>query len=713
MADRLPVYGAQEKVDVPRAFSSDLPRVTDIGDSISGIGTAALRAVEPELRHKAEEQAIGDAGKASIVRSPDGGYVRANTTKGGGLIYAETYANALDKRQLAMMSEDYATQLTKVASEWIDDPTKRDPRAFLSFASGLGQAMVERAPDSMRAELDTTITRTMGDSVRGFSQAAHQHNRRELSDGLKLDLDNYTKAIAALARSGGDPADIRSSIAALVEKQKGVIQSLHGLGEIGDTAPYLRSIEVGNYDERQFVEGADAMQGLGANLDKMDDTQLQRLSYFATGTTDGGKVGTMDLATFRKVFPSAYWQHQAGEVASRVLSDRIAQRNQAATIAALTKPETAGQVEADIKAQNYNPASGLSYEQTIAANREYAGHGPVAQQLRDPDRRLQTLGYIAQVGAAPIGTNDALRALVLSSDPKDNASAFDFIWNARDVTTGSAWTGLNWFNTLPDDVKALAEFDATMRRAGVNATTRIREILDNRTGRNRSYNDIVGLFGRESDYAQAATGAIATAFNGVKPADLGPAAPLLLKDFNRLMTINADLYPTKEQALAASAKMLGNAWTPSSVFVDGIGDKRLVGEGMPTWWLDRVLADTPTLRSGNPAGASFSNGRVKIRATGDAPATGYPYYEFLYFNDHGERLGRGALFPMQRIVDTWHAYVSKTAAQGAARRARRDASADLGARPRSEERRQAALHRQFGGRERMAEAPGGEARQLQ
>lgn len=656
MADRIPTYSSQEKVDVPGRFSADLPHVIDVGASINGIGTAFMQAVEPTLRDKAETQAIEDAGKATIVRSPEGGYVRANVTKGGGLVYTQAYHQALDTRQLNMMSEDYQTQLTDVATKWADDPTKSDPRAFFSFASGLGEAMVQQAPPSIRAQLDTVITREMGDRVRGFSQVVTKRNHDQLIDGLKTDLDSYSKAIASIARSGGDPADIASSIKEFTGKQIEVLQRMHDLGGIGEVAPYLRSIDVANFDDKQFVAGADAMQGLGGNLDHMTNEELARLGYFSDGTTDGGKVGKMDLGSFRQLFASPYWQHQAGEVARRVLSERVAAANQKATLEALgPKPETAGQVAADIQANNFNPAAGLTYQETVAANREYDSHGKVADQLRDPARRLQTLGYVARVGQAPIGTNDALRAMVMSSNPDDNRAAFDFIWNARDVTTGNTWTGLNWFNTLPEDVKALSEFDATMRRAGIDPTTRIREILDNRSGRNRGYNDIVSLFGRETDYANAATGAIATQF-GVKPTDLGPAMPVLRKDFDRLMTINADLYPTKEQAMQASAKMLSNAWSTSSVFADGIGDKRLVGEGIPIWFMDRALALYPELRSGNPAGATFSNGRVKVRATGDSPANGYPFYEFVYFNDRNERLGRGAIYPMQRIVNAWHAY---------------------------------------------------------
>jgi hypothetical protein len=134
-------------------------------------------------------------------------------------------------------------------------------------------------------------------------------------------------------------------------------------------------------------------------------------------------------------------------------------------------------------------------------------------------------------------------------------------------------------------------------------------------------------------------------------------------DFDRYMTINANLYATKEQAMEASAAMLSTGWKLSPVFLGGVGDAKLVNEGIPTWFMDEVLKQTPTLRSGNPAGASFSNGRVRIQAMGESPTKGYPYYQFTYFNDQGQMLGRGAVYPMQRIVDTWHAYVSKTKAK--------------------------------------------------
>jgi hypothetical protein len=653
-------YESQDVANAPGQFSTDLPQVTDIGPTISSVGEELQRDAAPYLRDRAEQQAIEDAGAASIVKTPEGGYARANTTKGGGLIYARAYSQALDTRQLNVMSEDYATQLQLVAQQASDDPSSpmyRDPHKFWSFASGTANAMLEAAPLSIRAQLDTQLTRELAQSFRGFSQAAMTANHRELVDGLQTSLHSIQTRITKRSMSNADPADIARDNGTDIGLARETVQRLHDVGAIGDVKPYLEDLDAGLFDEGQFVSSMESLQGLSGNLAKMPDTDLQRLYYWGTKgiNPDGGKVGEMDFDQFRQLFPSRSVASTAGEAAGSALSDRIRAENaRLLAEASAPKPVTVADVEAVHDNLNYLPDSGMTHEQFAAATLDYDSHGPIAEQLRNPDRVQATLGFLASTGTVPKNTDTVLRSMILSSDPEAQQQALNFIWNARDITqpkTG-AWSGLKWFNNLPDDVKALATFDGAMRRAGFNTTMELKTIYAKTQGRLPSSGDLMAEFGRQQDYDGAVMKTLADEFR-VKPGELGPFAGKMQDDLKRYYAINRPLYATKEQALQASAAMVSTGWAQSPIFVGGFGDKKLVAEGIPTWFMDGVVKNTPALQRAGAAGATFANGRIKIQATGDSPGEHYPHYVFTWFNDQGQQLS-STVFPMQNVVSLWH-----------------------------------------------------------
>jgi hypothetical protein len=655
-----PQYQSQESVQPPPRFSTDLPQVKDVGPAFTGIARSIMGAAEPHLREKAESQALEDAGAASIVKDPEGNYTRSNLTHGGGLVYAKAYGEALDERQLNMMSQDYATDLGNVAMNWVDDPTKQDPQAFWSFAAGKAQAMMEAAPGSIRARLDIRLARELGDRVRGFSEAVHSTQRRQMADGLSTDLKTVETDVGNLAQTDGDEKDIAKRIGDRLADGIAIIRKMKELGFIGDERPEVDSLMSRTFDERSYVAGAAGMRGFGQLLPSLTDEELARVQAWGDHVDDGGQVQGMGMDQFFGAFAgNARWIGAAGTFAGKVLSQRLEQQRHDEYLRALTagKPKTAAEVRQELEDQRASPSTGLTGTEITALDQDYGTHGTPAQQLATPDGVVRTLGFLAQTGTVPLKTNDALLAAIHGSDEQAFAQAFSFIQQARDITTKSgSWVGLDWFRSLPGDIQAFANFDATMRRNGYDSSTRIREVLDQMRGQNLGFNKMVEIWGKEQDYRRAAHAAIAEAF-GVKPAELTPEMTRRLDyDFDQLARLNVQLYPgTPEKALQATAESLTNGWARNDLFVGGIGDRRLIGLGIPTWFMDNLLKGSPSLRSANPTGALFSNGRVRIMAVGDAPADKFPDYQVIFYDQAGNRLtgARGAILPMQKVADMW------------------------------------------------------------
>ncbi len=628
--------------DMPGSRTA-LPEVQDVGPAFQGLGRSLLQTAEPYLRDKAEREAIEAAGVADIAKDEQGNYIRPPAKPGGGLVYNQIYDRAMDERYAGVVVKEAENTFNRMSAEH-----RNDPEALLAAMQGHAEGVLKAVDPRVRAQVEINLSREVSERFRGVTQLKAARDEQATVNGLQLEYRTRTEKAVEILRLGGPDAVARADVEFAGARK--AVTDLQKLGEISPTGAgaMIRSAE-GDYAEAGRVNTSQGnLRALGPTIKDLDDTELQRLSYWGLGIDDGGKVGNMDFAGFGTAFPDKTTAQLVGRVSSNVLGDRIAERNAAAAAAAAAQQQqTAQAILTAIKDDNFNPALGYSKEQVAAIEQGYSSTGSAHDQMQTPQGRQNTLAYLANYGLMPQGVVDYVEGQIMGNQV---GNISEFMQNVQMVRSKGVWVGQRLYEQLSPQARATLEFDETMRRAGIPDSVRAARLEEARRGDLPTRDEVVAAYRptRQGapDYSAQRTAAIASAL-GLTPQQ-AQAAVLPGRDFDALLRVNFKLYagdPAK--AMQMTARSIAAGWIKNDAFVGGVGPKDLATAGFTIKELsDALLSD----RSKNPTGARIEGGPggyARLRPISDNPTPGFGIYEVQLFTPNGRPTGS---FPVDMDV---------------------------------------------------------------
>lgn len=620
--------------DMP-GFRVSTPEVADPGNAFRGVGRSLLNAAEPILQDEAQREAIKAAGVADIAKDEAGNFIRPPAPPGGGLVYRASYDKAMNAR--------YSSQVVKAGEDVFavyGREHRDDPEAYKAAMVGYVEGVLKGVDPTVRAEVEIDLTREVSERYRGASQLKAARDEQATVNGWQLEYRQRMEAATKIFEVGGPDAPARAQVE--FDAANVAVAELQKLGEISPQgAGAMMRAAQGDFAEGQAAFKSQQFIGtLGQVLPQMDDTELQRMTYWGIGLDDGGTVQGMDFKTFMEQAPDKTARALIGRMTGNVLADRIAAANaqaQADRDAALQN--TTEKVITAIKDANRNPVMGYSDEEVAAVEADYNSRGLAHVQMQSAEGRVSTLKDIATAGFMPIGVVEYIEGQINGNEV---ANVAQFVQDLQLIRTKGVWVGQRVYEQLSPETRATIEFDETMRRAGLPPSVRRANLEAARRGDLPKPDEVQAAYKpqRPGDpgYAEQRTAAIAKAL-GLTPAQ-AQAAIVPGRDFDAMLRVNFQLYagnPTK--AMEATAKSISGGWIKNASFVGGIGPKDLVTAGFTHGELNLALLSD---RSKNPTGATIQGGPggyARLRPISDNPAKGFGIYEVQLFTPSGRPIG--------------------------------------------------------------------------
>lgn len=652
-------------VEDGRTTDTSVPRIGNIGGAFDEMAGTILNAAEPFARDHAEKQALTDAGSAEIVKDPDTGqYTRANLTHGGGLVYARAYKNALDVRQVNLMSIDYEEKLNAYAQQ-----NRRDPVAFTEAAHGAAEGMLELAPPELRPELEQRFGREMLERARGIGQRAAEENHNDTVRDLGAVVDYTLDLEEKLIAQGLKPGELEKALAPIYQQRNQAIAGLQGIGEWSADRQAAFNLKHGAqiYDAATYQASQRSLEGFAQVLsqltdydrDKDDLSELERWLKGVGPVNPERTIAGMHFDDIGAMFPHNGVRSGAASLvsqqSSQVESDhwRMVAEQRAAEEA--NKPATAKELITDFHDNNLSPALGKSVEEVAGDLTQLKQWGPVADQLQDPQARARLLGWVSKTGIYPPEFGQIVEGWMAGTHMPD---AVDFVQNVRTFQVNGIEVGMNWYRGLPAPVRAAYDRDEALRRGGVSdPALRQQAIAGALQGKEPGMMQIWDAFGGRDKYAERRRGALAAAMK-VTPERINSMLgnQTFRDDFDELLQANFLLNGGKfEPAFQSAVTQSTNAWKPSALFANGLGDARIVDSGLDLGVMNVILKNTPSWAKQNSSGARFGDTdkygqpRVLFEQLDAAPGKALGQYSIKFFSKDGSPTG-AAVFDMDRFI---------------------------------------------------------------
>lgn len=605
-------FEQREGIDPRPSRDYSMPGVVDVGGAIRGIGRSLMQAAEPELRRKAEEDAIADVGSAGIVKDAAGNYVRPEP-KGRGLAYAAAFDRAADIAYAGAVQNDVEDKLTELGIEHENDPEK-----FKEAAVGYVEGILEKTNPRVRAELDVAFTREVGQRYRGIATQAANLARSNTIKGIASQIEaNQAKAARALSLGGDDALAEAKKIMDRNKALYGSLVELKALNADGSVAEQDKDIlELG--DLADYAASEQGLQNILPTLNSMTDEQLQWWQMTGQTQTYIEQGAPMKEGALKTALPSKKTWSVVGQQAGQILAFRDQERQRQLQAEKEAREEadrnaqlvTSAQILSAINAGNKDPYSGFTEDQVAAeeSTRITQGGGRIAQRLATKEGRHYELTRFKQTGVIANGTDDALEVGLAG----DNFQGFaEWAQNMRQMHTGpdNRATGELWYQRLPARIRAALEAESRARRLGVPLAARqgmMKTLLDGEA--DLSSFDAQSKVGKT--YPSWRAGHIANAFKiGESQASVNPQ---LMKDFDETFPFMLQLHGgDARKAGEATAAAIRNGYDPNPNFMGGVAPRILTKNAIDDYALNRIpdLAD----RRFNPMGAKFGDKTVDGR----------------------------------------------------------------------------------------------------
>lgn len=574
MPPYLDPYRSQESVRPVDPNNIVLPEIVDGGGTFHQLGRTLLREAEPHLREKAERQALEDAGRASIVKDPETGqFVRANLTQGGGMVYAQAYARALDVRHAGLIIRDYEKDLNELYVQFRHDPT-----GYAAAAEGIAEAILEAAPPTIRGHLEDSLSREMLERTRGLSQKVQEEQHRGVRNGLLSQNHGMYEQIRQLESTRLHGVNDDDVDAAQTEVRNRIDANVRLLLDMGVTQEELLA------DEMQFEAQMLVPETRARNMEALRTSAKMLASFDSIESLDilidtwGKGVESphdFDGLTYKSVVetlgPFGMDQFVG---AARAKRQKLAEEQ---SRAADEKPLTLADYDKMVGLSGTGvPVDPEAY--TRASFEFVQTHGFPDEAVQTSPGRDALVGFFRRHGFAPRATDKAVVNLANAGRVSEAVA----LVNA--IRTSPPYQGSNrgdiFFQSLPNDIQSTVIWASTV---GQHYDPKLLDQVWAEKIRNRvpSISDLPGMFAGATDgkrplgYHEVKARHLLKLMPGADPETLNMFNNVLGREFDEVLAFNMALYDRPSVAMQATAQQFRDKFDRSPYFYGGWGDARV------------------------------------------------------------------------------------------------------------------------------------------